>query len=152
MGAGRVALALALVGQLARATEAPPAGPPPACHREGSTVVCDAEGFRLLTEAVLEARTNAKLCGAQLEAAQGRLVDARAAVVACTAAPVPEAVPPAPPVRPSATWPLLGLAAGVVGAMGLAAAVTAPWPDGGRYLTGGAGLALLGLGVALVVP
>ncbi len=145
MGASSWAVVALLASVPAWAVDAPP----PACRRDGATVVCDAEGFRLLTEAVLAARTEARVCGAQLEAAQGHLTDARGALAACETRPPPPVPPPAPR---SSTMPLVGLAAGVVGALGLAAAVTAPWPDGGRYVTGAAGLALLGLGVVLVIP
>lgn len=145
MGVSSWSAAALLFSVSAWAVEAPA----PACRRDGATVVCDAEGFRILTEAVLASRTEARVCGAQLEAAQGHLADARGALAACETRPPPPVPPPAPR---SPTLPLTGLAAGVVGALGLAAAVTAPWPDGGRYVTGAAGLALLGLGVALVIP
>jgi len=92
----------------------------PACRRAADgSVTCDADGFARLTRAVLEARARADICTVDLTSTQAALADRKRDLELCEATAPCDDQP-----APSRVVPLLGLAAGVVGALAMGAAAT----------------------------
>lgn len=119
------------------------AEPTPACQREADGAVrCDADGFARLTRATLEARARADVCAVDLTRTRQQLDDRQRDLDLC------ESVPPCDPTpEPSRLVPLLGLAAGVVGALAIGAS-TAWMAHAGAVQPAPAVVAAAGLGVA----
>lgn len=128
---------------------APARADEPPCRKDGDRVSCSADGFKVLTDLVVQHRSRADKCELQLKDAQADTADMTTALHACQAA-LAAVPPPKPP--PSATKPLLGYAAGVVGTMALVVALAVDMPPTARAVVGATGIAGLGVGVVLVVP
>ncbi len=119
------------------------------CRREGERVTCSSDGFKTLTDACVQSRADAKTCGIRLAEATKDVALHAASLEACQAAlaAVPPPEPPRSPLRP-----LLGLGAGVVGALLASGALVATVPEGARFPLALAGVGLVAGGVVLVWP
>lgn len=131
-----------MISFAARADDAP-------CRRDGDRVSCTAEGFKTLTDLVVEHRARADKCELRLVDAKKDTEDMVVALHACQAALA--AVPPCPPPK-SPIKPLLGVAAAVAGTVLLSVGLVADVPDSVRLPLAGVGLAGIGGSIVLVWP
>lgn len=131
-----------MISFAARADDAP-------CRREGDRVSCTTEGFKTLTDLVVEHRARADKCELRLADAKKDTEDMVAALHACEAALA--AVPPCPPPK-SPVRPMLGVAAAVAGTVLLSAGLVADVPGSARLSLAGAGLVGIGGSIVLVWP
>ena len=131
-----------MISFAARADDAP-------CRRDGDRVSCTADGFKTLTNLVVEHRARADKCELRLVDAKKDTEDMVAALHACEAAlaAVPPPEPPRSPMRP-----LIGYALGVVGASALTVALLASVDATPRAVIGTLGLASVAGGAVLVLP
>lgn len=119
------------------------------CRYEGERVSCSRDGFKTLTDLVIQHRARADKCELRLadavqEAGEERGLRQHCEVALGSIKPCP---PPASPV-----WPLLGLGAGVVGSFLISGAFVAPVPDSARFPVALIGMGLIGGGIVLVWP
>lgn len=127
----------------ARAEDAP-------CRNEADgRVSCSADGFKVLTNLVVQHRARADKCEIRLEAVGKDVTDLTGLVQHCEAKMA--AIPPCPPPK-SPLMPLLGLGASVLGTMLIAGGFVDAVPDSARFPMGLVGLGLIGGGVVLVWP
>lgn len=126
----------------ARADDAP-------CRRDGDRVSCAADGFKKLTDLVVEHRARADKCEIRLVDALADAKDIEVELHACQAALV--AVPPCPPKK-SPVRPMLGVAAAVAGTVLLSAGLMADVPGSVRLPLAGIGLVGIGGAIVLVWP
>lgn len=131
-----------MISFLARADDAP-------CRREGDRVSCAADGFKKLTDLVVEHRARADKCELRLVDALADTKDVEVELHACQAAMA--AVKPCPPLK-SPIRPLLGVAAAVAGTVLLSAGLVADVPSSVRLPLAGVGLAGIGGAIVLVWP
>lgn len=121
------------------------------CRRTGDEVTCEAAGFKVLTDRLVDLQTAVGVCRYQLRDATERAAGCRADCAAL----VPPTVPPAavaPPTQ-SSRQALTGAALVAIGAAGvvLAASLSDVGTDWRAGLAA-AGLVGLSVGVVLVVP
>ena len=131
-----------MISFLARADDAP-------CRREGDRVSCAADGFKKLTDLVVEHRARADKCELRLVDALADTKDVEVELHACRAA-LAAVPPPAPPKSP--VKPLLGVGAAVVGTVLLSVSLAADLPETFRLPLAGVGLVGIGGAVVLVWP
>lgn len=120
-----------------------------ACRYEGERVSCSRDGFKTLTDLVIQHRARADKCELRLVDTARDAADEQALRQQCQVAlgSIKPCPPPASPV-----WPLLGLGAGVVGSFLISGAFVAPVPDGARFPVALVGMGLIGGGIVLVWP
>lgn len=110
---------------------------------------CTRDGFKVLTDLVVQHRARADKCELRLVDATQEAADERTLRQQCQVAL--DAVEPCPP-RPSPVWPMLGLGAGVIGTFLMSGALLADVPSSARFPMALSGLALVGGGIVLVWP
>lgn len=120
-----------------------------ACRYEGERVSCSRDGFKTLTDLVIQHRARADKCELRLVDAARDAADEQSLRQQCQVAlgSIKPCPPPASPV-----WPLLGLGAGVVGSFLISGAFVAPVPDSARFPVALVGMGLIGGGIVLVWP
>ena len=129
---------------------ATPAKAEDACRYErDGRVSCSADGFKTLTDLVIQHRGRADKCELRLATALKDVVDEGHLRQECQVAL--DAVQPCPPPA-SPVWPMLGLGAGVLGTFLMSGALLADVPVSARFPMGLAGLALVGGGIVLAWP
>lgn len=109
---------------------------------------CTDTGFKTLTDLAIQFRAASERCVIRLEQAQGDLAGEQKLRQSCEAALA--AVPPPEPFR-SPMVPLVGYAAGVLGTV-LSALAVSIVPDGGRAAVAGVGATMILGGAFLVLP
>jgi len=124
----------------------------PACHRENGRVSCSEEGFKILTDTLIECRGGVEKCQLRIDACSTARDVTEASLVAAEAArKVAEdklnAIKP-----PSVLRPLLAVAAGVMGAAALSASLLADVPPQVRLGLGAPGRAGVAAGFIFVIP
>jgi hypothetical protein len=112
-------------------------------------VSCSRDGFKTLTDLVIQHRARADKCELRLVDATRDAADERGLRQQCQVAL--DSVKPCPPPA-SPVWPLLGLGAGVVGSFLISGALVAPVPDSARFPVALVGMGLIGGGIVLVWP
>jgi len=129
-------LALALVTSQAHADQA--------CRQEADgRISCEATGFRMLTDAVVNARSEAKQCGVLLADKSERLS-------VCEQSLLADPVPPAPVVEQSPVMRMVGLGLGVLAASALTVSITLPSADAPRMIVGGISIVAIATSVVMV--
>ena len=110
---------------------------------------CTRDGFKTLTDLVVQHRARADKCELRLADAVQETGEERGLRQHCEVAlgSIKPCPPPASPV-----WPLLGLGASVVGSFLISGAFVAPVPDSARFPVALVGMSLIGGGVVLVWP
>lgn len=113
---------------------------------DGTEVRCAAPAFHVLMDELTRIETERRLALTREGelAAKLRILDGE--LTTCRREVCPVAAPP-DPMRP-----MLGLGAGVLGTLGLIAALGLDVPTEARFSIGAAGLASIGAGVWLVLP
>ena len=110
---------------------------------------CSGEGFKVLTDLVIQHRARADKCELRLGDAVKTQQEADALLSQCQTSLT--TIPPCPPPK-SLLLPLLGLGAGVLGSFLISGAFVAPVPDSARFPVALVGMSLIGGGVVLVWP
>lgn len=110
---------------------------------------CTADGFKTLTDLVVQHRSRADKCELRLVDALADTKDVETELHACRAA-LAAVPPPAPPKSP--VKPLLGVGAAVAGAVLLSVSLAADLPESFRLPLAGVGLVGIGGAVVLVWP
>lgn len=110
---------------------------------------CTADGFKTLTDLVVQHRSRADKCELRLVDALADTKDVETELHACRAA-LAAVPPPAPPKSP--VKPLLGVGAAVVGSVLLSVSLAADLPETFRLPLAGVGLVGIGGAVVLVWP
>lgn len=106
------------------------------CVETETTIVCKKDGFRVLTDGLIDAQKRAALAQIEKTSAEEERANVQKALDACLALP-----PPAPPAPPkSNTLPLIGFALGAIGAGFVVAG-----PMTNMDVTGKVSLSLVGL-------
>lgn len=141
---------LLLAGITAWADDAPKQEP--ACRREAGRVSCSEEGFKTLTDTLVEYRGAAEKCQMRHQACLTTREAAEAALAGCEAArTVAEgkvaAIKPASPLRP-----VLALTGAVLGAAALTAGLLLDVPPQARLALGAGGLGAVAVGFVFVLP
>jgi hypothetical protein len=120
------------------------------CRNEADgRVSCSGEGFKVLTDLVIQHRARADKCEIKMGDAVKTQQETDALLAQCQTSLT--TIPPCPPPR-SPLMPLLGLGAGVLGSLLISGAFVAPVPDGARFPVALVGMGLIGGGVVLVWP
>jgi len=112
-------------------------------------VSCTADGFKRLTQIIIETKARADKCDLRLTDAVKDSERLFIEVDACHA--VLQTIPPPPP-RPSPGRPLTGLALAVLGTVSLAGATVMDIPSGVQFPVMLLGFGLIGTGAILVWP
>ena len=120
-----------------------------ACRYEGDRVSCSRDGFKTLTDLVIQHRARADKCELRLADAVQEASEERGLRQHCEVALA--SIKPCPP-PPSPVWPMLGLGAGVIGTFLMSGALLADVPSSARFPMALSGLALVGGGIVLVWP
>lgn len=110
---------------------------------------CTADGFKRLTQIIIETKARADKCDLRLADAVKDSERLFVEVDACHAAL--QAIPPPPP-KPSPVRPLTGLALAVLGTVSLAGATVMDMPSGAQFPVMLLGFGLIGTGAILVWP
>lgn len=110
---------------------------------------CSGEGFKVLTDLVIQHRARADKCELRLGDAVKTQQEADALLSQCQTSLT--TIPPCPPPK-SPVMALLGLGAGVLGSFLISGAFVAPVPDSARFPVALVGMSLIGGGVVLVWP
>lgn len=119
------------------------------CRNEPGQVICSAEGFKRLTDIIIQTKAKADKCDLRLADATKDAERLFAEVDACHS--LVQTIPPLPP-PPSATRPLTGYALGILGTISLAGMAVMDVPSGVRFPVMLVGFGLLGTGAILVLP
>ena len=112
-------------------------------------MTCTSEGFKRLTDIIIQTKARADKCDLRLTDStkdSDRLI---VEMDACHAALA--AIPPLPP-KPTAMRPLTGYALGVLGTISLAGVAVMDMPSGVRFPVMLLGFGMLGTGAVLVLP
>ena len=107
---------------------------------------CSKDGFKTLTDLVVQHRGRADKCELRLADGSKALQENIALLQSCQ--DIVAAIPP----RKSPLMPLLGLGAGVLGSLLMSGGLVAPVPDSARLPMALVGFGLIGGGVVLVWP
>lgn len=110
---------------------------------------CTADGFKRLTQIIIETKARADKCELRLAEATR---DADAVIVELDACHGALAAIPSPPPKPTSTRPLTGYALGILGTISLAGTVAMDMPNGARFPVMLLGFGMLGAGAVLVLP
>lgn len=119
------------------------------CRNEAGQVICSAEGFKRLTDIIIQTKAKADKCDLRLADATKDAERLFAEVDACHN--LARTIPPLPP-PPSAMRPLTGYALGILGTISLAGMAVMDVPSGVRFPVMLVGFGLLGTGAVLVLP
>lgn len=119
------------------------------CQTQGDRVSCTSDGFKRLTQIIIENKARADKCDLRLTDAVKDSERLFVEVDACHAAL--QAIPPPPP-PPSPVRPMTGLALAVLGTVSLAGVTVMDMPSGARFPIMLLGFGLLGTGAVLVWP
>jgi len=119
------------------------------CRYEGDRVSCTKDGFKSLTEILIQHRSRADKCEVVL-ADERKNAEQEAAILA-SCQEIVAAIKPCPPKR-SPVWPLAGIGAAVVGTVLLSAGFVANVPDSARLVIIGSGVSAIAGGVILAWP
>jgi hypothetical protein len=112
-------------------------------------VSCSGDGFKTLTDLVIQHRARADKCELRLTDAVKTGDETSALLQTCR--DFVTTVKPCPPPR-SPLMPLLGLGAGVVGSLLISTGLLAPVADSARLPLALVGVGLIGGGIVLVWP
>lgn len=124
----------------------------PACRREGGRVSCSEEGFKVLTDALIEYRGAAEKCQLRTEACNAARDATEASLVAAEAARKVAEDKLAAIKPPSTLRPVLAVTAAVIGAVLLTTSVAVEAPPNVRLGLGAGGLAGITAGFVFVLP
>lgn len=120
------------------------------CRNEADgRVSCSGEGFKVLTDLVIQHRARADKCEIKLGDAVKTQQESDGLLAQCQTSLT--TIPPCPPPK-SPAMALLGLGAGVLGSFLISGAFVAPVPDSARFPVALVGMSLIGGGVVLVWP
>lgn len=119
------------------------------CRADGERVTCTSEGFKRLTDIIIQTKARADKCDLRLT---DSVNDADRLIVELDACHAALAAIPPPPPRPTATKPLTGYALGVLGTVSLAGLAVMDVPAGVRFPVMLLGFGMLGAGAVLVLP
>ena len=124
----------------------------PACRRENGRISCSEDGFKTMTDALIEYRAGEEKWSMRHTACVTTRDAAEAGLIACEAARKVtqdklDAIKP-----PSVLRPVLAVAAGVVGAAALTTALLADVPPQVKLGLGAGGLAGVAAGFVFVIP
>lgn len=127
-------------------------GTEPACRREEGRVSCSEEGFKVLTDSLIEYRGMNEKCQLRNEACNAARDAAEAALTASEAARKVAEDKLAAIKPPSVLRPVLAVTAAILGAAAITAAITTPVPDQARWSLGAGGLVAVAAGFVFVLP
>lgn len=124
----------------------------PACRRENGRVSCSEEGFKTLTDALIDYRAAEEKWSLRHTACVTTREAAETGLVACEAARKVTEDKLAAIKPPSVLRPVLAVTAGVVGAVALTTALLADVPPQMKLGLGAGGLAGVAAGFIFVIP
>jgi hypothetical protein len=124
----------------------------PACRRENGRVSCSEEGFKTLTDALIDYRAAEEKWSLRHTACVTTREAAETGLVACEAARKVTEDKLAAIKPPSVLRPVLAVTAGVVGAVALTTALFADVPPQVKLGLGAGGLAGVAAGFIFVIP
>lgn len=119
------------------------------CQAVPSGVLCSSDGFRMLTDKIIEQRAERQKLQLLLTDAMHDLDDMNTMYTGCEARLA--AIPPPPPPR-SPLWPMIGVGSAVFGGVLMTASVTGSVPDAIEFPSFLIGLALSVTGAGLAWP